>query len=297
MRLLVLSFVFAAVLGAQPPRAAAPPALHLRYGVAAFGTVNPLQSVDQLARLGADYIEPALSATVALTPEALASARAKVAKSGIKVETMNWFMPGSDIKLTGPNVDDAKTRAYVEKALALAESFGAKVIVFGSPGARTVPEGFPRDKAWEQVKNFLRICASVIDSNRYGMVIGIEALRKPETNIINSQAEALKLAREVNHPKIRINLDFYHLTFENEDPAIILEARDMIAHLQIADPKERTFPVGDAGNEARYAAFFTNLRKIGYQGRISVEANSDDLERDTPASIAFLKKMAAKYGT
>ncbi len=296
MRVLLLTVVVAAVLGAAPPRAAAP-ALHLRYGVAAFGTVNPLASVDQLARLGADYIEPALSATVALSPDALAAARAKLAKSGLKVETMNWFMPGADIKLTGPDVDDAKTRAYVEKALGIAESFGAKVIVFGSPGARTVPDGFPREKAWEQLKTFLRICANVIDTHHYGMVVGIEALRKPETNIINSQAEALELAREVNHPKIRLNLDFYHLTFENEDPAIILEARDMIAHLQIADPRERTFPVSEAGNEARYAAFFTNLRTIGFQGRISIEANSTDLQKDTPASIAFLKKMAAKYGT
>jgi D-psicose/D-tagatose/L-ribulose 3-epimerase len=294
LRVLVLSLVFTTIVGAEPPRAAAP-TLRLRYGVAAFGTVNPLESVDTLAPLGVDYIEPALSATVALTPEALAAARAKLAKSGIRVETMNWFLPGTDIKLTGPAVDRAKIRAYVEKSLALAESFGAKVIVFGSPGARSFPDGFPREKAWEQLKDFLRTCGDVIQSNHYGMVIGIEALRKPESNIINSQAEALKLAREVNHPKIRINLDFYHLTFENEDPAVILEARDMIAHLQIADPAERTFPTTDRG-DPRYAAFFTNLRKIGYQGRISIEANSKDLEKDTPAAIAFLKAMAAKYG-
>jgi sugar phosphate isomerase/epimerase len=259
--------------------------------------VNPLESVDRLAALGADYIEPALSATVALPPDALAAAREKLAKSGVRVETMNWFLPGTDIKVTGPDVDPAKIRAYVEKSLALAESFGAKVIVFGSPGARTVPDGFPKEKAWNQLKDFLGTCANVIESHHYGMVIGIEALRKPETNIINSQAEALKLAREVNRPEIRINLDFYHLTFENEDPAVILEARDMIAHLQIADPRERTFPVSDAGNEARYEAFFRNLSKIGYQGRISIEANSKDLEKDTAASIAFLKGMAAKYGT
>ena len=33
------------------------------------------------------------------------------------------------------------------------------------------------------------------------MVIGIEALRKPETNIVNSVAEALRLAREVGDPR------------------------------------------------------------------------------------------------
>ena len=136
----------------------------------------------------------------------------------------------------------------------------------------------------------------VIESRRYGMVIGIEALRRPETNIVNSIAESLKLAREVNHPKIRIIVDFYHLAFENEDPAVILDGRGMIVHTQIADPKERTFPTSEEG-EGRYGAFFTNLRKIGYQGRISIEANSNAVENDGRASLAFLKKMVAKYGT
>jgi D-psicose/D-tagatose/L-ribulose 3-epimerase len=293
LRVLVLSLTFTTFAVQEQPHGAA--ALRLRYGVAAFGEVNPLQSIETLRALGFDYAEPALSKTLALDPEALASARAKVAATGVHVETMNWFLPGTDIPLTGPNVDAAKIRAYVEKSLALAESFGAKVIVFGSPGARTVPDGFPRERAWAQLKEFLKTCGEVIQSHGYGMVIGIEALRKPETNIVNSVAEALKLAREVNHPKIRIIVDFYHLTFEHEDPAVILDAGDMIVHLQIADPRERTFPTSDAG-EPRYAAFFTNLRKIGYRGRISIEANSNDVEKDGRASLAFLKQMADRYG-
>jgi D-psicose/D-tagatose/L-ribulose 3-epimerase len=293
LRVLVLALAFTTL--AVQERHPAAGTLRLRYGVAAFGDVNPLASIDMLRALGFDYAEPALSKTLALDPEALASARAKVAATGIRVETMNWFLPGSDIKLTGPEVDPAKIRDYVEKSLALAESLGAKVIVFGSPGARTVPDGFPRERAWAQLKEFLKICGDVIQSRGYGMVIGIEALRKPETNIVNSVAEALRLAREVKHPKIRIIVDFYHLAFEHEDPAVILDAGDMIVHLQIADPRERTFPVSDA-EEPRYAAFFTNLRKIGYQGRISIEANSNDVEKDGRASLAFLKQMADKYG-
>jgi D-psicose/D-tagatose/L-ribulose 3-epimerase len=293
LRVLVLSLAFTTFVVQEQHHPAG--TLHLRYGVAAFGEVNPLQAIDALRTLGFDYAEPALSKTLALDPDALASARAKLSANGIHAETMNWFLPGSDIPLTGPNVDPAKIRAYVEKSLALAESFGAKVIVFGSPGARTVPDGFPREKGWAQLKDFLTTCGDVIQSHGYGMVIGIEALRKPETNIVNSVAEALKLAREVNHPKIRIIVDFYHLAFEHEDPDVILGARDMIVHLQIADPRERGFPTSEAG-EPRYAAFFTNLRKIGYQGRISIEANSRDVEKDGRAALAFLKQMADKYG-
>ncbi len=286
--------LFASLIFQAPAKPSTQP-LQLRYGVAAFGSVNPLPAVKALAAIGFDYIEPGTAQTVALTPDALAAARTNVTASKIHVETMNWFMPGTDIKLTGPDVDAKKIREYVEKALALAESFGVKVIVFGSPGARSFPEGFPREKAWEQLKDFLRTCGDVIQSRRYGMVIGIESLRKPESNIINSVAEALKLAREVNHPKIRLIVDFYHLAFEKEDPAVILEARDMIVHLQIADPKERTFPM-TGSDEQIYATFFKNLQTIGYRGRISIEANSNDLEKDARASLAFLKMLASKYG-
>ena len=286
-------FVLTAGLSAAFLAAAdASPAVALRYGIANFGGVDPLKDVDKVAACGYDYVEPALSQAVALPGEALAAARKRVAASGLRVETMNWFMPGGDIKLTGPQVDREKVRAYLETALALADSFGVKVIVFGSPGARSTPDGFPKEKAWDQLKDFLRVAGGIIEARKLGMVIGIEALRKPETNMINSVAEALRLAREVNHPKIRIIVDFYHLAFENENPDIVFEGRDMIVHLQIADPKARTFPK-DAAGEPRYGQFFNNLRRIGYQGRISIEANSDNLGQDCGPALAFLKKSAS----
>lgn len=293
LHLLASPLACAALFPQGPARSDTP--LRLRFGVAAFGSVDPLQSIDTLKAAGFDYLEPALSLTYALAPADLDRARAAVRASGIRVETMNWFLPGTEIKLTGPHVDRARIRQYVENSLALAERFGARVIVFGSPGARTAPDGFPLETAWDQLKDFLRTCGEVIDARGYGMVIGIEALRRPETNVINSVAEALKLAREVAHEKVRIIVDFYHLAFENEDPDVILEARDLIVHLQIAAPRERMFPTREA-DDPRYGAFFRNLRRIGYQGRISIEANSNDLEKDAGASLVFLKEMVEKYG-
>ena len=266
--------------------------LDARFGVAAFGAVDPLKDVKTVAACGYDYVEPALSKTVALAPDALAAARKELKASGIGVETMNWFLPGAEIKLTGPAVDREQIRAYLEGSLALAESFGAKVIVFGSPGARTIPDGFPRDQAWAQLVDFLRLAGEVIKAHGYGMVIGIEALRKPETNVVNSVAEALRLAREVSDPRVLLNVDFYHLAFENEDPDVVLQAGPLIAHVQISDPVQRGFPKDDAG-EPRYRRFFDNLRRVGYRGRISVEAESTDLAGDCGPALKFLKRMAA----
>jgi D-psicose/D-tagatose/L-ribulose 3-epimerase len=295
-RLALAAALFAAAFaaGCATPPPAAPEGLRLRCGVAAFAATNPLQDAGLLAAWGADYAEPALSKTAALSEEEFAAAKKKVEATSIRVEAMNWFVPG-DVKLTGPAADRAKIRAYLEKALARAEALGAKVIVFGSPAARSVPDGYPRDKAWDQLKDFLRQCADVIERNRYGMVIAIEPLRKAESNIVNTAAEGLKLAREVGHPKIRLLIDFYHLGIENEDPAVVLEARGYLAHLHIALPNEgRTWPRAES-DDPRLGRFFANLKAIGYDGRISLEGNVKDSEADIRAGLKCLREMAEKY--
>ncbi|BCS35493.1 hypothetical protein TBR22_A47240 [Luteitalea sp. TBR-22] len=291
MRLAKLFPVLALLVVAAPSLARAQ-GLSLRYGVATFGDVEPLRDATTLGACGYDYIEPGLAKTLALPEADRQEQLRKMAAARLRVETMNWFLPGADIKLTGPAVDQVKVRDFLERSLELAQRLGARVIVFGSPGARSFPEGFPREQAWDQLKTFLRTAAGIIESHNYGMVIGIEHLRKPESNIINTVAEAARLAREVNHPKVKIIVDFYHLTFENEDPDVILGARDLIVHLQIADPARRGFPMQDTG-EPRYRRFFDNLAKIGYKGRLSIEANSSDVAGDCGPALKFLKEMAA----
>ena len=266
--------------------------LALRYGVATFGDVEPLRDAATIAACGYDYIEPGLAKTLALTEADRQQQLRQMSAAKISVETMNWFLPGADIKLTGPAVDQGRVTDFLERSLALADQLGARVIVFGSPGARSFPEGFPRDQAWDQLKAFLRTAGGIIEARRYGMVIGIEPLRKPESNIVNTVAEAARLAREVNHPKVRIIVDFYHLTFENEDPDAVLAAKDLIVHLQIADPPTRGFPTRDGG-DARYRQFFDNLRRIGYKGRLSIEANSSNVAGDCGPALKFLKAMTA----
>lgn len=284
--------VLAVLTAIVAPARAEAQGLPLRYGVASFGEVDPLRDAATLAGCGYDYIEPALSKTLALPDPERQEHLRRLSATGLRIEAMNWFLPGADIKLTGPSVDQVRVNDYLERSLALAEQLGAKVIVFGSPGARSFPEGFPREQAWDQLKAFLRTAGGIIEARGYGMAIAIEPLRKPESNIVNTVAEAARLAREVNHPKVRIIVDFYHLAFENEDPDVILDAKDLIVHLQMADPSVRGFPKQEGG-EVRYRRFFDNLLKIGYKGRLSIEANSSDVAGDCGPALKFLKEMAA----
>jgi sugar phosphate isomerase/epimerase len=264
----------------------------LRIGVARLGALDPLQEAPRLYAWGYEYLEPGLSVVAAMSAADFEALKAKSAAYPIRVEAMNNFVPPG-LKLTGPEVEPGRIREYVERALGRAEALGAKLVVFGSGGAREVPDGFPRDRAWSQLKDFLRLCGDVIVERKWGMDIGIETLRKAETNILNTVAESLRLAREVNHPRIRLTVDFYHLAEENEDPAILVDAGPLVAHLHFANPAGRTFP-RTASEEPRYAAFFAALGKIGYRGRLSVEANTPDLERDGPAALELLRTLAGR---
>ena len=121
-----------------------------------------------------------------------------------------------------------------------------------------------------------------------GITVVIEPLRRQETNIINTTRQGLELVKAVNDPNFELLIDFYHLASEKEDAAIILEAREHIRHLHMANPQGRVFPL--LWEEFDYAPFFANLRQIGYAGRISIEASSRDVPTEAPKAIALLRR-------
>jgi D-psicose/D-tagatose/L-ribulose 3-epimerase len=261
------------------------------FAVAAFGAVDPLAHVEELAAIGFDAVEPALSRLASLPDAELAALRTRLAAAGLAVRSANWFLP-PDLAVTGPAVDDERVQRYLDRAIPVARDFGVRTIVFGSPKSRSFPDGFPRERAHAQLVAFLRRCDATIAAHGGGIVVGIEALRRPETNLVNTLAEATALAREVDRRHVRGIVDFYHLAYEGEDVAQVLAARDWIVHVQLAEPNARAFPSGDAA-AAPYAAWFAALRAIDYRGVISIEAESRDVRGDAERALALLRAATA----
>jgi D-psicose/D-tagatose/L-ribulose 3-epimerase len=265
---------------------------HLRYGVTQAGNFDLLNNTDTLAKWGFEYCEPSVVKVMSLSDADFETTRAKIAATPVHVESMNVLLPG-DLKVVGPDVDQAKIKSYIESAFVRAGALGTKIVVFGSGGARKVPDGFSQTQAWSQLVDFLRLMGEEIDRKKYGFVIGIEALRKEESNIINKTADAYQLALDSKHPKINIICDFFHLASENEDPKVLLRVKDRLVHLHFANEcNKRLFPK-DPGECPAYSPFFANLREIGYQGRISIEAGTTDFNADAPVGLATLHQLYA----
>ena len=228
----------AGAVGAQAVPGVGCPDLQLRFGVAQFDKYDPLADIDRLEGWGFDYCEPQVVRVLALTDQQFEAARRRAAASWIHVEVMNSFVP-ADLKVVGPAVDRSRVDEHIRRALGRAEALGAKVIVFGSGDARMIPPGFPRDQAWRQLQQFLRSVGDEIERRKYGMVIGIEALRAAESNVVNSQLEAYRLAEDTQHPKIQIICDYFHLMSEGENPNVLSEDPGQARSSPLFEPGQR----------------------------------------------------------
>ncbi len=167
-----------------------------------------------LKALGYDYVELNLSALAAMDDAAFAACRASLEAAKLPAEAVNVFFPG-EIRLTGPDVEDAVIAAYTEHALSRAEVLGIRVAVLGSSRSRNIPEGFDPDVAYRQFLHALRLCGGI--AARHGVTIAIEPLHFPESNLINRVSDGLKAARDAAHPAVRTLADLWHMDCEAED--------------------------------------------------------------------------------
>jgi D-psicose/D-tagatose/L-ribulose 3-epimerase len=261
------------------PVAEAPPALDVK-----VGRCTDVDKLEETKAAGFDYAELGTRNIAKLSDDELAAALAKHKAVGLPTPVANVFLP-NDMKVVGPDVNEKANLEYAEMAFDRMSKFGVQIIVFGSGGARKVPEGFSKDEAFNQLVAFAKKIAPMAQAK--GITLAVEPLKSQETNIINTAAEGLKWVKAVDHPNFRLMVDFYHLASEKEDPKILVEARDYIKHFHIANPNKRVFPM--SATEYDYAGFFENLKKMGYHGRISVEAGTKNFAEEGPKALAFLR--------
>ena len=223
-----------------------------------------------LKATGYDYFEWGVSdALMPLADDAAFEvALAKIKAAALPCESLNGMVPGT-LKITGPDADMAKLEAYVATMCVRAKRVGIQRIVFGSGGARNVPEGFCREKARAQILDFLKMLGP--HAQAAGLLIAIEPLNKKECNIINTVAEGAEIARAVDHPSIRLLADAFHMLRDDEPIANVAKNLDIIVHTHIATRENRLPPGVEAC--AGIQEFLQCLRGGGYKHRVSVEAS------------------------
>ncbi len=252
-----------------------------------IGCCSTIDTAEAARAAGFDYLECTVVALAAEEDDAaFAATLERYRAAALPVWACNVFLPG-DLKIVGPTVDQERVSRYVARALARVQAVGARVVVFGSGGARKVPEGFPREQAAQQIVQFLYLVADAAE--RTGITIAIEPLNRKECNIINGVAEAVEFAERVGRPSIRVLADFYHLDEEREPIAHLVRYRDWIVHTHVAD-SDRYAP---GTGHYPYPAFAEALRQGGYAGMVSVECRWRDFAAEAGPAVEFLRRTLA----
>ena len=207
--------------------------------------------------------------------------------SGLPVEAGNSFLPG-ELKCVGPSPAHEEILKFGETAFRRAKLAGMKTIVFGSSGARSIPEGFKREEAKQQ---FISLCKQLAQhAKKYDIVISLEPLNTHECNFINSVSEGGEIVKAVNHESFRLLADIYHMLMENESPMDIIKYGDLLYHTHIAEKNGRTAP---GVNNEDFTPYFKALKEVKYEGRMTIECTWKNLEEQASGALSVMRKQIA----
>lgn len=261
----------------------------MRYGVCA----DP-QAAGALAAAGFDFIE--LNVQRHLQPLAdeatFTETLRQIEAASLPAIAANSFYPGH-LKITGLEVDWAALEAYARTAFARAQAAGVRTIVFGSGGAREIPEGFDRDLAWTQLVRFGKLLGPLAGAHNVTVVVEPLNRTRGECNVLNTVAESAALVNDVDHPNVRLLVDAYHWGLDRESPDTIVEHAHLVHHVHIATVQNRLAP---GFEPADFSSFFHALREGGYDGPVSIESRWDDLEGQAATAYATLVGLARAAG-
>ncbi len=218
--------------------------------------------------------------------EAFLAALAEVRAAALPYPVLNVFVPG-DLKITGPQVNGAELESYVTTTMARAEEASVEIIVFGSGGARRIPEGFDPKNAHDQLVAFGSMAARI--AHDHGVTVVVEPLNRAECNVLTTVAESAALVREVAHPGLRLLVDAYHLMRDNDSYEDIVTHSDLLAHAHIATVTNRLAP---GAEPCDLAPFFAALHRAGYNGRVSIEGNITHPETELAVALALMRSLA-----
>jgi D-psicose/D-tagatose/L-ribulose 3-epimerase len=264
-----------------------------------FGICSNVENASIAAQQGWDYVEPSVQDLLnGQVEDGQWNGAARIAGCALPARCANLLVPPG-LKITGSSADPQKLAGYMRRVCRRAQACGIDTLVFGSAGARNVPDGFDRERACTQIIAFARASAAIAE--QHAVVIVCEPLNRGESNIINSVAEAMAIVTAVNHPNFACLVDSYHLWAENEPLENVERALQAgaVRHVHVADRIGRVAP-GESGAAAEqdYRELFRVLKSggarggQGYDRTISVEAlGFADIAGVGPRVLAFLRRQ------
>ena len=239
----------------------------------AMGISASMKRAAELKAAGAQFLTENTSGFLVpdQSDEVFAKSLERLSASALPVLACNGFIRPKHLRCVGGEANHDQVLEWAETSFRRLKQAGGKFIVFGSSGARRLPEGWAKEKADVQFVALLKRMGPLAE--KHGVSVVLEQLQAKECNYINRIGEAAALIRETGHPNVRLLADLYHMACGGDTPADLKAAMDVVVHIEIAEKAERTYP-GVKGDDFR--PYFRVLREAGYHGAVSIEGRGND---------------------
>ncbi len=162
---------------------------------------------------------------------------------------------------------------YLKESLRVGEELGAKLVLI-------VPTGvFNLNDKWT-LQNQESCSAAIRELGDYAQSIGsiliaLEPLNRYENMFLRTCSRAKSLVKKVNHPRVKMMLDFFHCNIEEDNNAepILLADNDLI-HCHVADSNRKSPGRG----QTNWFEIYRALKYINYEGAIIGEFLASNTE-------------------
>lgn len=256
----------------------------MKFGVCVGTDIEKMKLIKEI---GYDYAESHCQQIASKSIEHLDAMKA----TGLPVVAANCFI---GMPVVGKEKDTAAIDEYLSRLFEKASYLGLKYLIFGSSGARRIPDGMSLEEGRAEIVDFLKNHV-VPQAEKYNLPVAIEPLRPQECNAINTIDDGVEIAKKVDSPYVKVLADVAHMCYQNEPMDKLLKYKGWIVHAHTSNPgpdsekdKNRIYPkVGDGFSQA---SFVEPLRAIGVE-HCSIEANVIDFEIDAKEAYEVLKEL------
>ncbi len=198
----------------------------------------------------------------------------KWTKYGEKIKAMDLKCTAVTVRNEEDNPigSDASVRAkgveLNKKTLDCCAALGAETLVGPYHSAIGIFSGAgPTEDEWKWGVDSMRQVAE--HAGDVNVMLGVEALNRFETYLLNTHKDSARFVREVDHPNCKMMYDTFHANIEEADFAqAIRDCSDVLQHVHISENNRATPGSGHIDFDTN----FDTLKEVGYDGWMVVEA-------------------------
>lgn len=230
---------------------------------------------DYAAGLGFEAVELA-PFTLAETVDDISPAmRRDIVKAagdaGVEIAGLHWLLAKpAGFYINHPDkAIRRKTQDYLKKLIALCGELGGRALVHGSPGQRTVQEGWDEEESWNLARETWSVCAEAAEAAEVDYCL--EALTTADTNFLTTFDQAIKMVDEIGSPRLQTMFDCRSISASATVPlpqalnAALKTGK--VKHIHINDPNGR----GPGWGGLEFAPLFRVILDHDFDGYASVE--------------------------